>query len=557
MNRTLALLLPLVLGATVAFAIPRDEALVRARTYAQHPWHCAAANLTGGCGGGYASVYTVGDYVGVAYDWGGYATLDQFDQGLDDGLGAGAQPSDGILDCTVGVDCSGFVSRVWKAAHTTTSGMSTITSPVTAAQLKPADAYNAAGYHVKLFERVQADGDPQFIEAVYYNVHTTFWETWADVVDYDPVRYDAIEDTPLTYADGTPDHPVPVTSFPFVDQRDTSLSASDLFDACLGAAPTKKEQGPEVVYAVEVDQPGTLTAAVQDDAGVDIDVHIYRALNEWDCAARDDKLVSLAVGCGTVYVVADSFTGSSGDQPGPYTLTLDFEPSGAGCGTPDPAYDFEGGVGAACDWDGSGTLPFCNPNLGAVVCVYSSEPGGGSFCSFPCAADADCSAAFPGGCCAELDVDYFACLTAEFCGGADPEPQPEPQPDLSAEALAEAEPEADVTEPIGPSEVVGETDTTSDPGAPADTAHDPGPAADGVDVPSPDAAEETHALADTTPGPDGSSTAGDTTGAEVSEPTAGGSGGCTVVASPAREASSLLLLVALLVLVVRRRRIPA
>ncbi len=438
----LAVFVALLSGAApAARAIPRDEALVRARTYAGHPWRCAEANQTGTCGGGYLSIYTPGDYVGLPYDWGGYASIDQFDQAVLAGKGVGSYPSDGILDCTVGVDCSGFVSRVWKAGHTTTSGMDTITHVVSSADLEPADAYNDAGYHVMLFERVQANGDPQFIEAVYYNVHTTFWEPWSYVDGFEPVRYDAIEGSPAAYPDGTADAPVIVATFPFVDERDTTQSASDLFDACLGAAPTKREEGPEVIYRVDVTTPGTLTAAVQDEAGVDIDVHVYRALNEADCVARHDAVVSLAVGCGSIYVVADTYTAAGGDQPGPYTLTLDLEPSGQACGAPDPVYQPAGGVGDPCDVDGSGGAPFCNPNLGAVVCIYSADASAGSFCSHPCVVDADCGVDFPEGCCAELDVGYFACLPAAWCGPVPPEPDPEAGPEPVAEALPEPSPE--------------------------------------------------------------------------------------------------------------------
>lgn|GEM_PF-658618 len=550
MNRHLLALL--LLAALPVHAIPRDEVLVRARTYATHPWHCSAANVTGGCGGGYTSVYAVGDYVGLPYDWGGYASIDQFDRGVDAGKGVGSYPADGILDCTVGVDCSGFVSRAWKAPHTTTSGMDTITSPITAAQLKPADAYNATGYHVMLFERVQANGDPQFIESVYYNVHTTFWEPWTYVADFDPVRYDDIEDQPAVYADGTADHPVQVGSFPFVDERDTTLSSSDLFDACLGAAPSTQEQGPEVVYRVEVTTPGTLTAAVQDDGGVDVDVHVYRALNELDCVARNDKTVSLAVGCGTIYVVVDTYTAAGGDQPGPYALTIDLEPSGQPCGAPDPAYEPGGAVGEACDYDGSGSLPFCNPNLGAVVCIYSSAPGGGSFCSYPCAAAADCAADFPGGCCEEVDVDYRACLPVDWCTP----PQPDAGDDLSADtadvASAEVEPipepVADTASEAGP-EVVPEASPEAGPDAGADTpsldlppAHDAAPHPDGhADPdPTPDAT-----AADTPEGP-GSPDAG-------SEGT-GGSAGCATGRGESRGTALALTLLAVATLASLSRR---
>ena len=115
--RKLALALPaaLALGlcATQASAISREEVLVRAKAFAYHPWTCTSANLTASCDGGYHSVYVTGDYLGLPYDWGGYMTLFQFDQQIASGHGAGSYPDDGVLDCTSGLDCSGFVSKAW------------------------------------------------------------------------------------------------------------------------------------------------------------------------------------------------------------------------------------------------------------------------------------------------------------------------------------------------------------------------------------------------------------------------------------------------------------
>jgi len=412
------LLVGLVSYHVSADAITRTEAIVRARTYAQHPWHCNTENLTASCSTEYESVYSVGDYVGLPYDWGGYVTLDQFDKGIDDGDGAGSYAEHGVLGCTVGLDCSGFVSRVWKAGHKSTSSMHTISHEIDASDVLPADAFNIPGYHVKLFETTQANGDPRFIEAAGYNTHVTFWESWTSVDGYTPIRYDSITDQQPAYTDGTADSPVTVDGFPFVDERDTTLSMSDMFDVCLGAAPSTGEYGPEVIYLAELTQPGTITAAVQDDAGTDVDVHLYRALNELECFARNDKVVESEVDCGPLYVVVDSYTSASSgkDFPGPYTLSIDFEPDGGPCGQDPPPFDPGGKAGEPCGFPGDPLLPFCNPNLGGVVCLYSSGVGAQSFCSYPCKADEDCQADFPGGCCVYIDADLGdACLTEPFC----------------------------------------------------------------------------------------------------------------------------------------------
>jgi hypothetical protein len=50
-----------------------------------------------------------------------------------------------------GVDCSGFVSACWKAVYHTTSSMSEISTVISKATLKPGDALNLAGNHIRLF----------------------------------------------------------------------------------------------------------------------------------------------------------------------------------------------------------------------------------------------------------------------------------------------------------------------------------------------------------------------------------------------------------------------
>jgi hypothetical protein len=289
-----------------------------------------------------------------------------------------------------------------------------------------------------------------------------------------------------------------------------------------------------------------LTAAVQDEGGVDIDVHVYRALNEADCVARHDAVVSLEVGCGSVYVVADTYTAAGGDQPGPYALTIDLEPSGQPCGVPDPVYQPSGGVGDPCDVDGSGGAPFCNPNLGAVVCIYSSDASAVSFCSYPCAVDADCGVDFPGGCCAELDVDYSACLPADWCGPVTPEPDPQPEPvtepapEPSPELSSEAEPEA-ASEP-GPEVVDASVEAAPDGASTTDAR---------LDVARPDAAPDSTLAAEV--GPEVSHVpdvpgSGDSLG----EGEAPGSGGCAMSGRPAGAAILLAWLFAIATL--RRQR---
>ncbi len=399
-----------LLLASSAGAITRDEVMVRAKAFAYHPWTCSSANLTASCSGSFHSVYIPGDYMGLPYDWGGYMSLFQFDQQIADGYGAGSYPDDGVLSCTSGMDCSGFVSKAWDIGHFTTSSLAQTSSAISQSAMLPGDAFNQAGYHVTLYSHTLSSGEPVMYEAVGYNVHYSM-PGWSWVNGYTPRRFSGITGTSVGNPEGTPSNPIVIGSFPYTDSRNTAQSKSDVLDGC-GASPTKNESGPEYIYQVTLPTPGTLTMAVQDDSNADIDIHLYTSMNTSDCVARHDSALSTPVDCGTYYVVADTFKGSV-EYPGAFTLTVDFSPTGGSCGSGPPSYNFEGELGDACAYPSNENLPFCNPNLGAETCLYTSTT---SFCTKRCATVADCGA-LSGGCCEDIGNQEYYCLTADMCGG--------------------------------------------------------------------------------------------------------------------------------------------
>jgi hypothetical protein len=395
-----------------AHAISRDQVMVRAKAFAYHPWRCTTTNLTASCSSIYQSAYVPGDYVGLPYDWGGYMTLFEFDQQIAQGYGAGSSVGD-ELDCTAGLDCSGFVSKCWDTGHYSTSSFDQISTAIAQTSLLPGDALNQAGYHVVLYSHALANGDPVYFEAMGYNVHLNASGGWSSVSGFTPRRFESITGTTAGNPVGTTENPILIGSFPFTDSRDTRQSASDVLDGC-AAAPGNNESGPEYIYQATFTQPGVLTVSVSDDAATDIDVHLYGAMNTGDCLARADATFSQPVDCGTYYIVADTFRNPSGkDLAGPYTLTAAFVPSGKPCGSGPPSYAPKGKLGDACGYSGNPSLPFCNENFGAVTCIYSTASKA-SFCSKPCKSVTDC-AVFPGGCCEDLGQGEFYCLISSFC----------------------------------------------------------------------------------------------------------------------------------------------
>jgi hypothetical protein len=327
--KRIALLVAFCCAPSLAGAVPRTEVIQRAKAYALHPWTSKTANQTASCSAAYQSHHAPGDYLGLPYDWGGYMTLAEFDAQIASGLGAGSQPDDGVLACTAGVDCSGFVSSCWKTGHYTTSSLHMVSAQIAQPDLLAGDALNKAGEHVALFSHLQANGEPYLWEAAGYNVHAQPFGGWSYVMGYLPRRFNEIEGTSAADPQGTIGNPIAITSFPFDDDRDTRQSMSDVFDKC--ALATQNESGPEYVYKVSFTQPGQLTVSVSDDAGADIDVHLYSSFNTGDCVARHDNTFTQAVDCGTYYIVADTFTGSAGAAAGAYHLTVTFAPSGQAC----------------------------------------------------------------------------------------------------------------------------------------------------------------------------------------------------------------------------------
>jgi hypothetical protein len=343
-----------------ALAIPREQVLDNAARYAAHVWRSSTSNQYAECyDGDYTSDYPPGEYTGLPYDWGGYVTLDEFDSQIADGYGAGSHSWHGILSCTTGVDCSGYVSMVWETSHYSTSTFDNgPTHEIGWADLSRGDAVNDAGSHVVLFAHESDAGWPVYYEASgsAEKVRLNTSGGWGYLDGYQPIRFDDIEDAGAT---GTRGAPRDITSFPFSDFRWTAGAASDVIDV-YACAPDTDESGPEVLYRFEAETSGTLSLVVSDDDGVDVDIHVLTAPEGDACIARNDTTLSVEVGPGTVWIAVDTWVGSR-EYPGAYILTADFDgrlgelddPTPYDTGSDDPAGDDTGSVDSAADAPGT------------------------------------------------------------------------------------------------------------------------------------------------------------------------------------------------------------
>lgn len=166
---------------------------------------------------------------------------------------------------------------------------------------------------------------------------------WA--LNYDkphPELWDLLEATfaqPRPAVEGSRAAPVAIAALPFHDARTTVDGPGRWFNY-YGCAPTTPEYGHEVVYRVEVCQPGRLEATVADDATTDVDVHLLGALDEDACLARGDLTAGADVVAGTYYVVVDSYVRDLVSAEGPFTLDVTFAPTpGTACPVTPPTCD--------------------------------------------------------------------------------------------------------------------------------------------------------------------------------------------------------------------------
>lgn len=332
----------LVLISISLSAVTRSEAVLKGDRYVRTKWTCSSENVTGSsCMQGIPNVYSAGNtYTGVAYDWGGHMEQETYLSRLASGYRAGSCSGSscsqyGVLDCTVGVDCSGYVSMLWECGHNTTSSIPDISTVINQNDMKKGDVFNDAGSHVIMYLYTdKSTGLPYIMESAGTGTEKTVFRrmsSWPSS-SYERRRYDDIEED--VAVDGTIPNPRVISSTPYYDEGNTRNPVSLAIDT-YSALPATKEFGPEVIYSIVLQTAGDLTATVTDNQAesIDCDIHLLSSLTidgnrmAVDAIARDDHTVTRTLSPGTYYIVVDTYTGSV-DLPGEYTLSVDFTPSG-------------------------------------------------------------------------------------------------------------------------------------------------------------------------------------------------------------------------------------
>ncbi len=190
--------------------VGREEALNTADTYVALIWTAGPENLTNGViddPAGHAiqtpTWVQVGQNQRMAYQWGGFSSIDGYVSGLANGKYAGDMETSEVSSYAVGVDCSGFVSRCWNMPeHYSTYMMSNhqplITLPLDSwYDLRPGDAIHKVG-HVRLTVLWNTNGTILAVEAgggwiTHYQSYSI-----SQLADYQPRYYINIEGMPAT-----------------------------------------------------------------------------------------------------------------------------------------------------------------------------------------------------------------------------------------------------------------------------------------------------------------------------------------------------------------------
>lgn len=135
----------------------------RANDYVYNSWYCSSANYSRSCGD-YRPAYITSSnktYRSVPYCWGGFDKADTFNAAMRGGKDAGDVKTSGSKrSCTAGVDCSGFLSRLWglttKRSTYTLSGAS---YSISRSRMDCADLYLKPGSHAIAHKYFTGNGD--------------------------------------------------------------------------------------------------------------------------------------------------------------------------------------------------------------------------------------------------------------------------------------------------------------------------------------------------------------------------------------------------------------
>ncbi len=326
--------------------VERGEAVLIADSFARIHWKMGEANRLGrGRAEAFTSEYPVGPRIGMGYKWGAWESVDEFLKGIEMGKGTGTgriSYREFPFDSLSGISCAGLVSRAWKLEQKYTltypdlpnvsRQFYEITRRVrhcdpakgVIGDLKKGDALENPSFHIILFIYETRDGFPMVIDSRSEGVRFRK-SSWEELQDYAALKYRKI--TEDHSPPGTMDNPLFVgeNEFPYIHKGNTRNVVSMEIDH-YSVAGNSNQQGPEVIYKLELSKHENLEIGITDwkHEGIDNDIFLLESLTlgidrlATDCITRGDYHVKCSLSAGTYYIVIDS----GHDLPGEYVITI-------------------------------------------------------------------------------------------------------------------------------------------------------------------------------------------------------------------------------------------
>lgn len=148
-------------GKSLSACVSRTTMAARDEAYRSNRKALSATNISGACTGRAKPRYlgAAGTYSSVPYKWGGFDTVASFNSHMSPQTGRAGDISTGSsLTCAYGVDCSGFVSRVWGlSSKYGTSTLPQVSGTIPRSWLMPFDVFNKSG-HVMFYRSKTTSG---------------------------------------------------------------------------------------------------------------------------------------------------------------------------------------------------------------------------------------------------------------------------------------------------------------------------------------------------------------------------------------------------------------
>ncbi|MFH1906410.1 MAG: hypothetical protein ABIL11_03350 [Chloroflexota bacterium] len=190
------------LGNALTTCRSRDTMMSTASGYTSNYRYLNNTNINGSCSGRGKPRYlgSAGNYYSVSYDWGGFDAVSAWNNFMANNNQAGDIDTHGAEPCSKGVDCSGFVSRVWGLPEQYgTCSLETISTVISRSQLLRGDIMNRCypiPRHVILFSSFSSDGKGMLgYESTTHNERDRVaytYRPWTGISDYVPRKYNSV-----------------------------------------------------------------------------------------------------------------------------------------------------------------------------------------------------------------------------------------------------------------------------------------------------------------------------------------------------------------------------